>query len=72
MKLHKGGNNDGSEFMHACTIVLFLLIKLLYSLIHLLNHLLQFIQFYLMFVNFINFTAMFSLTAYCTQNHLFT
>ena len=64
MKLHEDGNDDGSEFMHACIIIIFLLIKLFYSLIYLLNHLLQFIQFYSVLVNFINFIAVFSLTVY--------
>ena len=68
---HEGDNNNNDKFMHACIIVIFLLIKLLYSLIHLLNHLLQFIQFYSVFMNFINFIAILSLTVCCTQNHLF-
>ena len=63
---HKGGSGGGSEFMHACTIVVFLLIRLLYSLIHLINCLFQFIQFYSVLANFINLTAMLSLTACCT------
>ena len=62
---HEGGSSGGSEFMHVCTIVVFLLIRLLYSLIHSLNHLLQVIQFYSVFANFINFAAVSSLTAYC-------
>ena len=66
MESHGGGSGDGGEFMHVCIIVVFLLIKLLYSLIHLINCLIQLIQFYLMLVNFINFTAVSSLTAYCT------
>ena len=69
---HEDDSDDDSEFMHACTIIVFLLIKFLYSLIHLLNHLLQFIQFYSMLTNLINLTAVSSLTACCTQNHLFT
>ena len=40
IKSHESDSDDGSEFMHACTIVVFLLIKLLYSLIYLLNCLL--------------------------------
>ena len=40
IKSHEDDSNDDSEFMHACTIIVFLLIKFLYSLIHLLNHLL--------------------------------
>ena len=34
IKSHEDGSNDDNEFMHVCIIVLFLLIKLLYSLIH--------------------------------------
>ena len=71
IRLYENDSDDGSEFIHVCIIVIFLLIKLFYSLIHLLNHLLQFIQFYSVFVNLIDFAAMFSLIAYCTQNHLF-
>ena len=40
MRSHEDGSNDDSEFMHACTIIIFLLIKLLYSLIHSLDCLL--------------------------------
>ena len=65
IKSHEDDSDGDSEFMHACTIVLFLLIKFFYSLIHLLNHLLQFIQFYSMFVNFIDLIMMSSLTACC-------
>ena len=68
---HGGGSGGGGGFMHACTIVVFLLIRLLYSSIHSLNCLLQSIQFYSIFINFLNFIVMFSLTACCTQNHLF-
>ena len=71
IKSYEDGSDGGNEFMHACTIIVFLLIKLLYSLIHLINCLFQFIQFYLMLMNFINLTAVFSLITYYTQNHLF-
>ena len=70
MKSHEDGSDDDDEFMHACIIIIFLLIRLLYSLIHLINCLFQSIQFYSVFINFINLAAVFSLTAYCTQNHL--
>ena len=60
---HEDSSDDGSEFMHVCIIVVFLLIKFLYSLIHLINYLFQFIQFYSMLMNFINLTAVSSLTA---------
>ena len=40
IKSHENDNDDDSEFMHVCIIVIFLLIRLLYSLIHLLNCLL--------------------------------
>ena len=66
IKSHGDGSNNGSEFMHACTIVIFLLIRLFYSLIHSLDCLFQFIQFYSMFINFINLTAVFSLIVYYT------
>ena len=72
IKSHKDDSNDDSEFMHAYTIIVFLLIKFLYSLIHLINYLFQFIQFYSMLANLIDFAAVFSLTTYCTQNHLST
>ena len=65
IKSHEDGSDDSNEFMHACTIIIFLLIKFLHSLIYSLNHLLQFIQFYLMFANFINFITVSSLTACC-------
>ena len=67
---HEDGSNDDDEFMHACTIIVFLLIRLLYSLIHSLDCLLQSLQFYSVLVNLINLTAVLSLTAYCMQNHL--
>ena len=63
-KSHKDNSDNGSEFMHVCTIVIFLLIKFLYSSIHSLNCLFQFTQFYSVLVNFINFIMMFSLIAY--------
>ena len=63
-KSHENDSNGDSEFMHVCTIIIFLLIKLLYSLIHLIDCLFQPIQFYSMLVNFINFAVIFSLTAY--------
>ena len=72
IKLHESDSDDNNEFMHACIIIIFLLIKFLYSLIHLINCLFQFIQFYSVLVNFINLTVIFSLTACCMQNHLFT
>ena len=62
---HENDSDDDDEFMHACIIVVFLLIKLLYSLIHSLNHLLQSIQFYSVLINLINLTVMSSLTTYC-------
>ena len=65
IKPHEDSNNDGDEFMHACIIIVFLLIKFLYSLIHSINCLFQFIQFYSVLVNFINLTVMLSLTACC-------
>ena len=65
IKPHEGGSDDGDEFMHVCTIVVFLLIRFLYSSIHLINCLFQSIQFYSVLVNFINLIAVFSLTAYC-------
>ena len=72
IKSHENDNDDDNEFMHACIIIVFLLIRLLYSLIHLINCLFQSIQFYSVFANLINFTTMSSLTAYCMQNHLST
>ena len=69
---HENDNDDDDEFMHVCIIIVFLLIKLLYLLIHLINCLFQSIQFYSVLVNFINLAVMSSLTAYCTQNCLFT
>ena len=60
---HEGDSDDGSEFMHVCTIVVFLLIKLLYSLIHSLDCLLWPIQFYSVLTNLINLAVVFSLTA---------
>ena len=36
---NKDDNNNDSDFKHACTITVFLLISFLYSLIHLLNYL---------------------------------
>ena len=72
MKSHENDSDDGSEFMHVCIIVVFLLIRLLYSLIHLINCLFQFIQFYSVLANLIDFTAVSSLTACCTQNCLST
>ena len=71
-ELHEGGSNGGSKFMHACTIIVFLLIRFLYLLIHSINCLFQSIQFYSVLMNFIDFAAVSSLTACCTQNHLFT
>ena len=71
-KSHEDDSNDDGEFMHVCIIIVFLLIRLLYSLIHLIDCLFQLIQFYSIFANLINFAAVSSLTAYCTQNHLFT
>ena len=71
-ELHENDSDDDSEFMHACIIVIFLLIKLLYSLIHSINCLFQFIQFYSVLTNFINLTAVSSLTTYYMQNHLST
>ena len=65
MKSHEDDSDSDDEFMHACIIVIFLLIKLLYSLIHLINCLFQSIQFYSVFMNFINFAAVLSLIAYC-------
>ena len=65
IKSHENGSNDDGEFMHACIIIVFLLIKLHYSSIHLINCLFQFIQFYSVFANFINLTAMLSLIACC-------
>ena len=65
MKSHEDGSGGDNEFMHACTIIIFLLIRLLYLSIHLINYLFQLIQFYSVFVNFINLIAMFSLTACC-------
>ena len=62
---HENDSDDDSEFMHACIIIIFLLIKFLYSLIHLLNHLFQFIQFYSVLMNLIDFAAVPSLTACC-------
>ena len=67
---HEGDSGDSGEFMHACIIVVFLLIKLLYSSIHLINCLFQSIQFYSVLVNFINLAVMSSLIVCCTQNHL--
>ena len=69
---HEDDSDGGSEFMHVCIIVVFLLIRFLYSSIHLINCLFQSIQFYSVLTNLIDLTAVFSLTAYCTQNHLFT
>ena len=40
IKSHENDNNDDDEFMHACIIIIFLLIKFLYLLIHSLNYLL--------------------------------
>ena len=71
-KSHENDSNNDDEFMYMCIIIIFLLIKLLYLLIHSLNHLLQSIQFYSVLVNFINLAVIFSLTACCTQNCLFT
>ena len=71
IKSHEDSNDGNDEFMHVCTIVIFLLIRFLYSLIHSLDCLLQFTQFYLMFINLLNFIIMFSLIIYCMQNHLF-
>ena len=70
-ELHEGGSDGGSEFMHVYIIVVFLLIRLLYSSIHLIDCLFQSIQFYSMLTNFINLAVMSSLTACYTQNHLF-
>ena len=64
MKSHESDNDDDNEFMHACIIVVFLLIRLLYSSIHSINCLFQFIQFYSVLANLINLAVMFSLTAY--------
>ena len=72
IKSHENDSDDDSEFMHVCIIVVFLLIRLLYSLIYLIDCLFQFIQFYSVLVNFINLVVIFSLTAYCMQNHLST
>ena len=72
MRSHEDNSDGGSEFMHACIIVVFLLIRLLYSSIHSLNHLLQFIQFYSVLVNLIDLVVMSSLTACCMQNCLST
>ena len=60
---HGGGSGGGSGFMHACTIVVFLLIRLLYSSIHSLDCLLQPIQFYSVLMNLIDLAVMPSLTA---------
>ena len=62
-ELHEGDSDDDSEFMHVCTIIIFLLIKLLYSSIHSLDCLLQLIQFYSVLANLIDLTAVPSLTA---------
>ena len=63
MEPHEGGSGGGGEFMHVCTIVVFLLIRLLYSSIHSLDCLLQSIQFYSVLMNLIDFAAVPSLTA---------
>ena len=63
---HEGGSGGGGEFMHACTIIVFLLIKLLYSSIHLIDCLFQSIQFYSVLANLIDLAAVPSLTACCT------
>ena len=65
IKSHENDSNDDNEFMHACIIIIFLLIRLLYSLIYLINCLFQSIQFYSVFVNFINLAAVSSLIACC-------
>ena len=64
MESHEGGSDGGSEFMHACTIVVFLLIRLLYSSIHSLDCLLQPIQFYSVLADFIDLIIMLLLTVY--------
>ena len=69
---HEDGSDGGSEFMHVCTIIVFLLIKLLYSLIHSINCLFQSIQFYSVLVNLIDLAVMSSLTACYMQNCLST
>ena len=43
IKSHENDSDGDNEFMHACIIVIFLLIKLLYSSIHLIDCLFQFI-----------------------------
>ena len=60
---HESDNDDDSEFMHVCIIVVFLLIRLLYSLIHSLDCLLWFIQFYSVLADLIDLAAVPSLTA---------
>ena len=69
---HENDSDNDDEFMHACIIIVFLLIRLLYSLIHLINCLFQSIQFYSVLTNFIDLAAVPSLTAYCMQNCLST
>ena len=71
IKLHKNENDNdndddnNSEFTHACIIIIFFLINLLYLLIHSLNYLFKFIQFYSVFINIMNFVTMLSLINYC-------
>ena len=62
-KPHEGDSDDDGEFMHACIIIVFLLIRLLYSSIHSLDCLLQPIQFYSVLTDLIDFAVILSLTA---------
>ena len=63
MRPHGDDSDDDGGFMHACTIVVFLLIRLLYSSIHSLDCLFQSIQFYSVLADLIDLAAVPSLTA---------
>ena len=67
-KSHKDDSNDDGDFRHACTIAVFLLIRLFYIFIHSLNYLFKSIQTFIMLANLINFVVIFSLIAYYLLN----
>ena len=67
-ELHESDSDDDSDFKHACTIAVFLLVRFFYLFIHSLNYLFKSIQTFIILVNFINFIVIFSLIAYYLLN----
>ena len=70
MKSHEGGSGDDGGSRHACTIAVFLLVRLLYLLIHSSNYLFRFIQTFVMLADLINLVAVSSSITCCLLNSL--